>query len=197
MKTKLILLLLLLTPLLYSCESIFGEDEPELPPATKSGKETVGFKVNGKIWANYSDSGILDFSSMNVFSHITKYGKTYYYYVGAFNDRWKNSDNSNSSKCNWNSHMKIYAELDSTFKIFQLSAVFSECNNDSLQTEFNATLYPEGQGKNNFIVTRLDTVGHEIIFSGKFSGTFTANTGRSIEITSGRFDVRFNNRWPE
>lgn len=50
MKTKLILLLLLLTPLLYSCESIFGEDEPELPPITTTGEDTFGCKIDGKVF---------------------------------------------------------------------------------------------------------------------------------------------------
>ncbi len=45
-KTK-ILLGLLIAYALNGC-SLLGETEPDLPPATQTGANTIGFKVNGK-----------------------------------------------------------------------------------------------------------------------------------------------------
>ncbi|MFM7851014.1 MAG: hypothetical protein ACKO96_03660, partial [Flammeovirgaceae bacterium] len=47
--------LLLLCLVASSC-SLFSEPEPDLPPATQIGANTIGFKVNGKNWVPRNDA---------------------------------------------------------------------------------------------------------------------------------------------
>lgn len=69
MKNKQLILLLLLAPLFIhlKCKK---ESGPQLPPETQIGANTLGFKINGKIYTSRGEGGLLSNESVWGGGHI-------------------------------------------------------------------------------------------------------------------------------
>ena len=175
------------------CDNVFDwNDGPELPPATTKGKNTVGFKVNGKVWRDKAGDGYLSVNHQSVYSYW-KYHDTYLY-IRAVNIDWKN--NSTSNWCQRNkSDIKFYFKFDSLFNIKSVQSSFLECYKDSMPLRYYATLFNNENEHNYYKITKIDTSDeYRMIFSGKFGGTYVSELGNSVEIAKGRFDVLLDKR---
>mgnify|MGYP006298659205 CR=1 FL=1 len=190
-----ILHLLLVSIFLFfavGCDSVFDwDDGPELPPATTTGENTVGFKVDGKVWRDKAGDGYLQVNHMSVFPYWTYHDK--YLHISAINIDWK-SNNTSSACDRSHSDIEFYFEFDSSFTIKSVQSSFLECYKDSMPLRYYATLYTDENEHNYYRITKIDTVEGNMIFSGKFRGTYVSELGNSVEITKGRFDVLLDKR---
>ncbi len=173
-KTK-ILLGLLIAYALNGC-SLLGETEPDLPPATQTGANTIGFKVNGKNWVPRNDKKYLP----NTPNNIDKTGVFSIFYEDLVTF-------AVSGK-----RVEVKGEKDSFFRI-DIYGFYTPKNYYSVAMSYRET----GGGwwsatKNKpckLEITKLDTVNY--ICSGTFSFTGVDKSGSTVEITDGRFDVKY------
>ncbi|HLX91466.1 MAG TPA: hypothetical protein VKR32_07275 [Puia sp.] len=159
-----------------------------LPPITQTGENTFGLKVNGKVWVPHFTCGYfsnpcaeLTYSILAAdsigwtpiwFSLIAgnDAGDHSYFQIGPFSDSSFFHQPGN-----------IADSLNITFSV----------GPPFVSNELAYQKYP-GIGNNNFEVTKLDTINK--IISGTFSLTLyngNLNSYDSVNITDGRFDLRF------
>ena len=155
-----------------SCEddNIFKQlvDPPAkvLPPATQTGANTFGCKVNGKVWLP-SETAWIEFIN------------------GGLNIVGEDILDNNSAVA---IHIGEFTISDSGyFQLGKHTSYFSQASFDTDKNIFITDLVNIG----NITITRLDTTKLNYIVSGTFN--FKARdeiTGETVEITEGRFDLR-------
>lgn len=152
-----------------------------LPEATDVGNNTIGFKVNGKVWIPFSACGI----GSNPCGAVSV----------AYGNRYGNPTNNLSIGCerrtgNENATFSIYCLPNTTIsstgnKFDSVSIVYTDYAAAGGATGYSKWYTPKGK----VTVTKID-FAKEIV-AGTFDCTLY-NGSDSIVITDGRFDVKFN-----
>ena len=152
-----------------SC-SLFSEPEPELPPATQIGANTLGFKVNGKNWVP-KDEGMYPPGSSIVRANGGggRLSILNTMIVGGFQ---ANSDNKMTST--------FYIELYN-FTAYKTYSAITMILDNKWSTSKNQPWKLE--------ISKYDTT--QRIIAGTFSFVGTAKDGSTINITDGRFDIKY------
>jgi hypothetical protein len=166
MKKSKILLGLLIAYALNSC-SLFSDPEPELPPATQIGANTLGFKVNGKNWVPKNDAKHPTFPT-----NIEATGGSWIDYLFSIGFSKRDANNTISGSFD----IDLY-DLDINKNYTKISMTLD----NRWTTNKN---YPW-----KFEITKLDTINR--ICAGTFSFVGLASDGSTINITDGRFDVKY------
>jgi hypothetical protein len=173
MKKSKILLGLLIAYALNSC-SLFSDPEPELPPATQIGANTLGFKVNGKNWVPKNDTKFPPNTPENIKLAVSS-GLTDYNLLFIDGKR-----------------VDIKGEKDSFFSI-ELYNFDGTTNYSPIAMSYSQTNVGSWSAVKNkpwkINITKLDTVNY--ICAGTFSFTGVDSQGGTVAITDGRFDVKY------
>ena len=175
-----------LTVLSLLCFTTCKKDKPssKLPPITQEGKNTVGFKVNGKVWTPFFECRYFD----NPCGEISaRYGHPNLE-IGHFGFNLTRRVGDKHSSFGLGGVEPIttvgdkYAIANFTFR-----GENSRGTTDSWRRSWSASAPP-----GIFEITKID-MDNQII-SGIFSFTLYEenNSGRTIEITEGRFDFKMN-----
>ena len=163
--------------LLISCErDPYRHGEPDLPPITMEGKNTLGFLLNGKVWVPYQDKPGIFTPTLEAVLDVSTFKIT---------ARQKNS------KKNVNQSFGTGFRFDGVGKYQipfppHIGYVFTDENLDGL-------------GCNYFKCSPYDTEIEVIYFDSSLriiSGTFYFKNainecGDTLQITDGRFDVKY------
>jgi hypothetical protein len=149
-------------------------DSNGLPLITQEGKNTVGFKVNGKVWIPYSPCG---FSQDPCGTISMRYNlpnaPAYYLDFGCLR-----KDGNHTSQ--------LVVASYTTIPIATIGNKY-----DSINVSYNDgwTTYSQSYNpKGNFTITKIDFTNQ--IISGTFECTLYSATD-SVVITDGRFDCKF------
>ncbi len=169
--------------LLAAISSCTKEAEFSLPPKTQDGRNTLGFKADGKVWVNYGEICNWFVCEDNVVEGRLHKNPDGSYTLGVaayYNDKKKNISQQFSL-------LAKYVDAAGTYKVKRehdnfVSLVIEMSQNNFYQLGSNSIF--------NLTITRLDTVNH--IISGEFSGTLQNynDTTKTITIADGRFDTR-------
>ena len=148
-----------------------------LPPSTQEGKNTVGFKVNGKVWTPYSKCSF----SQNP--------------CGAIDLEY---NLPNTPKYSFGFNLSRTSDPNSSFRVGTFtSSTISTIGNKYDSVDVIYTDYSNGNiidytksynPKGNFTITKIDF--NNQIISGTFECTLYSATD-SVVITEGRFDCKF------
>ena len=175
--------LVLLVLLLWAATACTTAPEPNLPPITEEGRNTLGFKANGKVWVNSGEiCNWFDCDENVVEGRLHKYpdGRYGVVVVGFYTNKDKNI----------NQHLSIavnYVDAPGTYKIKSADNSFMTYLVESSGNNF----YQLGDNSNATItITKLDRVNN--IISGQFSGTLYNynDPTQEIQIIDGRFDTK-------
>ena len=150
-----------------------------LPAATQEGKNTFGFLLNGQPWTPQGNNGT---ANLSLYYDATFQG-------GVFNlSAYRNLSNTNGNR----QSLTLYGDsIQNTGRIilpnrnkFGLT-FWDEANHCTYDTFDNTTIIISGY----FDVKKLDKVNR--IFSGEFEIKFNKSGCSEIQITQGRFDMKF------
>jgi hypothetical protein len=152
-----------------------GDVEPTLPPITQEGRNTIGFKVNGKVWVPEVKSGWSPTPLEKLCTDL--YGDANTFYIDA-NRFIVGSEPTNGL----------------FFKIENLNSTgeyFGTTNLVMLRYSYGEKGYsPILDKPAELKITKLDTENK--IISGTFYFTATEDiTGEVVTITDGRFDIKY------
>ncbi len=181
MKTKTIIVLLSLFFLLAGLQCPKDKNdqgnpnaELQLPPITSEGKNTVGCKIDGKIWIPYSK---------NQFPKImASIDRSANWRFGFWGYQIDNPTNQKGT-------IGFYLNYINTDTIFILSN--NKYNNIAYYYPTDSTLLTTDNNLQNYVqIISFDSINQ--IISGTFSfTTLDTITNEKHEITDGRFDLRF------
>ncbi len=164
-KTK-ILLGLLIAYALNGC-SLLGETEPDLPPATQTGANTIGFKVNGKNWVPKDEAKFVTRPKAN---------------GGGGRLSILNTMEIGGAQISTDDRIKSYFFID--LYDFTYSKTYSIISMN-LDNKWGIA-----KGKPwKLEISKYDTT--ERIIAGTFSFLGTAQDGSTVNITDGRFDIKY------
>ncbi len=163
-KTK-ILLGLLIAYALNGC-SLFGETEPDLPPPTQIGANTIGFKVNGKNWVPKDEAKFVTRPKMGA-------GANWNQFIFSITAVQIDRDNKFQSTLD----LDLY-DFTSYKKYSQISMVYNNKWSANNKQPWQLT------------ISKLDTVNQ--ICAGTFSFVGVAADGSTVNITDGRFDFKYS-----
>jgi hypothetical protein len=177
---KLVLLIPIIIFLLVSCEGIF-DSGPDLPGTTTNGNDTFGCKIDGKVF-------------------VPKFHSVWHEDKALYSSIYKNTISISANNQDWNngnddcggSWVEIEFYIDSTNAINKAKITFQKCNKSYQKAKhkvYEGIMYSDLSEENHFEILRYDTVGTDIIFSGTFEAKIPSETGGSVNITKGRFDV--------
>lgn len=184
---KIIKNLLISIALLTSISSCDNEPEFNLPAATQEGRNTLGFKANGKVWVNYGDM-------CNNFTCEDNYvegrlhknaDRTYNLIVRAeYNYKFKDEKRYISQSFMFSAHN---VSKPGTYTLSPLHKNAADMVVNISQNDF---YYLVNNAKLTLHLTRLDTINH--IVSGQFEGVLDhyTNASKTMAITDGRFDTK-------
>ena len=182
-----VFLLLIAVPLMAMMKKCEREPAPvfTLPAATQSGANTLGFILNKRVWLNY---GWLPYTS----------GSSDNLRVSYFPGRGRMTFNLSAGQIARDVHENFYLTIDSLTSIGTYRASTRRIGSQAVRgflfedknTGANYGYLPTGSTATTTITT-LDTVQH--IIAGTFVGTLTngSDTTKTISITEGRFDVKY------
>lgn len=151
-----------------------------LPEATQEGKNTMGMKINGKVWTPYYACGFYSNPCGAVEFSYNQYPTTPYYFNGSFT-RDINKDFTSLTITS------LPGATISTLgdKYDSLNVSFTNYSTPNVPwIDYTKSYKPKG----NFTVTKIDSINK--ILSGTFSFTLYGS-GDSVVITDGRFDYKF------
>lgn len=155
-----------------------------LPPATQVGANTGGCLVNGEVWVASKER--FKRNGIRTYVRESPYDKKLFFSIGLTN--LKNDTESILIEIDI-ADFKLNKEYDIPYDA-NVRDVFATYRNISIQNNFYYhTFYPDYIGKIKF--TRVD-ISQNIV-----SGTFELNlldkyTGKTITVTEGRFDKKFD-----
>lgn len=152
-----------------------------LPPATQEGKNTIGFKVNGKVWTPYSACGfgLNPCGALNMQYNLPN-APAYYFSFQATRD-----ENSNSFSTIGIGTLNPNTISTTGNKYDSVDVIYTEYSRNPLKiNEYSTSYFPKG----NFTITKIDFTNQ--IISGTFDCTLY-NGIDSVIITEGRFDCKF------
>ncbi len=162
-----IFLLCILAFTVFSCTK---NNLPELPPATQTGENTFGCKVNGEIWLPKGWGNYPKFSEP--FYHLSA--------SGLFGFKARNNKDYEITEI-------FSLELDSMFDI-GIYVYDSIVLNETYSNENGIYFIPDTLYENYFEITKIDTENK--IVSGLFEFHLISVDGTtSVVVTEGRFDV--------
>ncbi len=154
-------------------------DSNGLPPATEEGKNTLGFMLNGQLWTPQGNNGTANLS--------LNYDATFS--AGVFNLAAYRIINSSSGR---RQRLTMYGDsIQVAQKIIlpnknKFGAIFrndiSDCDYDFSDTSVEII-------SGYFDIQKLDKVNR--IFAGEFELKFKKNGCEDVEISQGRFDMKF------
>jgi hypothetical protein len=158
------------------------EPELSLPPKTQEGRNTLGFKADGKVWVNYGEICNWFDCEENVVDgrlHKNADGSHTLVVAAYYNDKKKNISQQFSV-------MAKYVDAPGTYQVKREHDNFVSLVIDMSQNNF----YQLGSSGFTLTITRLDTVNH--ILSGEFSGILQNynDSTKTIPLTDGRFDTK-------
>jgi hypothetical protein len=172
---KIIILATILTLGFFSssCPKKDSNTNPQLPPPTQTGANTVGFLLNGKIWL----PGGSPFP-------IPKMNAQYYRGNFSFSTNKKKAD-SVSQILSWS----VFNVYSTGTYYFGPLASFSDLYRIPFNSNISCQYYTNDSDwtNNKLEITRLDSVKR--IISGTFKMRFIAPECDTIWITDGRFDA--------
>jgi hypothetical protein len=156
-----------------------AEPEPSLPPITTQGLNTVGCKIDGKVWVPYSKTSV-----PCLYSGVSR------------SANWKFEFNAQEIKNASQSTNYIEMYFGSLIK----DTIFNFTNNRTGNIFYFIPNHSTGTEKFNTDETLKNGKVHILLFDSInqiISGTFyctviDSNTKIKHEITDGRFDLRFN-----
>ncbi len=135
--------------------------EPTLPPETQTGARTFGCYVNDKLWL--SETGVTELKGD--------------YWKGTFLVRGKNGQEY------------IGIELDNVYQI-GLYRLSNKNLRRYIYLSISGEHYDADSSEGSYInITKLDT--NNVIHSGTFAFTGVNDRGEKVEVTGGRFDVKY------
>lgn len=177
MKTLQLPLLLLFSLLLFSSRCKKQNTEPELPPETTTGAMTFGCRVNGKVFV---PKGSIDGPGIT----------SQYIYLGTGQGGgW--FLNLNGANRIDEPRVTIGIETDSLFieegKTYSLKSLKGFASARVLSDIIPYRMSANDVGE--LVVTKHNT--NQRILSGRFSFTVSHSNGTTLNITEGRFDVRY------
>ncbi len=168
--------------ILFACISIFAtckkEQENTLPPATQVGANTFGCKINGKVFIPKGSSGT---GTPN--PHVQ-------YDFDLNGQPYLSIDASDYNTSSGGGVFLVYRELSSVgfYPIVNLlkfslgwPAVLGNCGGQTLDT---MSIFAGGG-----IITKLDIPNH--IISGTFDFKYKTLQCDTVNVTDGRFDIKF------
>ncbi len=163
-----IFLLCVLAFTVFSCTK---NKTKELPPATQTGENTFGCKVNGEIWLPAGGGGLKP-----AFSEPAYYFSSH----GFFGFHVSNYRDFTSTEI-------FYIEIDSMFQV-GIYAFDSIVFNDTYRDENGNYFIPDPSLGSFFEITKIDTDNN--IVSGLFEfHLISVDSTESVTVTDGRFDV--------
>jgi hypothetical protein len=170
---KLTSIVLLLCVLIISCKK--DKEKNGLPPATQEGKNTFGFLLNGQPWTPAGFNGTANLS--------ISYDKNFR--GGVFNlSAYRILDNSERQRITIASDSIQFAQ-----QVFigqkNCTVVFRDVTGKCDFESFN----PSNNITGGFQVTKLDTTNR--IIAGTFQFTLSRPGCETINITDGRFDMKY------
>ena len=169
------LLLLFFSFTLLSSRCKKQNTEPQLPPETTTGAMTFGCKVNGKVFV---PKGSIDGPAITA---------QYIFLGNGFGGGWW----LNLSAVNRYESKGVYFRTD-TLLLLENNVYSFKREKGYPSAEYAMGLidyFMENNDTGNIIITRHDL--NQRILSGRFSFTATSNDGQKVNITDGRFDVRY------
>jgi hypothetical protein len=160
-------------------------DYTVLPPATQEGKNTIGCKVNGKVWVPRAALGAIFYNDVRVM----------------FSEKGK--DEFSSIELNLvDIDEKIQDWMLFEFRPIYLKPMDYHTSSDTSDTKrFCVSMHRSGDRynidysktnySNQFSITKIDTINN--FFSGTFKFTVynKDNPEDSLKITEGRFDLKY------
>lgn len=163
-----LLFLLITTLFLNSCDLLNDDDTPELPDITQNGANTFGFKVNGEI------------------VNITNTSNQVAIYQGGVLQLGGGIDVSNNDirvMIRINNPIQVGIAYDLT-QISDYRAIFIKRNaSNNCYYDYSNTL------NGSFSITKLDQ--SNFIISGTFSFSTKIDGCEKVNITEGRFDLKY------
>ncbi len=160
--------------LLASCEKDpYRHGEPDLPPITMEGKNTLGFLLNGKVWVPYQDK------------------------PGIFTPTLEVSMSNNSfiieARLN-NKKLQREEKLAILFTCFREGIYFSNADKSIfISNQYGDCRNFNVDNKNDIIVDIYNFDSSKRIISGKFmmKNLIDECNMDTLQITEGRFDLKF------
>jgi len=184
MKLRTILLILLFSVFLLNAKCKKDKPDPPavLPPITQEGKNTFGCKVNGEVWVPSYKCGGTGNPCGEIAVDIARLSQNQLpveIHIGVGQKKNDNSLTAFSIQTKTNeSIFSIGNKIDSVTMYFQKPVV---------QLYYNYNYYNRIE---KFEITKLDTLNK--IISGIFELTLYKSTSDSLNITEGRFDLKFS-----
>ncbi|RYE18440.1 MAG: hypothetical protein EOP51_21970 [Sphingobacteriales bacterium] len=169
--------LLLLLPLLFFACKKDNDNEPGLPPATQEGRNTFGCKVNGQVWVNGGDDWKANYKWAD---YIDSSGV---FYLGGSSSK----NNQHSEVGLVIKHLPFSGIINSQHQCngWYRRAIYQN-NVSNIQKYVTDSLFP-----GTVTITKFDTIN--LIVSGTFQFKAKLEDGtETVDITDGRFDLRFN-----
>lgn len=154
-------------------------DSNGLPAATQEGKNTLGFLLNGQLWTPQGNNGT---GNLSLYYDAT-------FQAGVFNlSAYRNVSNTNGNR----QSLTLYGDsVQNAQKIILPNknkfgmTFWDESHHCTYDTFDSTTKIVSGY----FDIKKLDKVNH--IFSGEFEIKFTTQGCGAIEISQGRFDMKY------
>lgn len=179
-KSSLFLILLLAAFLIPCCHK--GKLPNVLPPVTQEGKNTIGFKINGKVWI--PERNRVPFGNRCPEVYV-KYSDEMDGGVGSLIISVSRKENNNVAYLHIGA---IQNTILDTGQYFRKIMVDYSDGGAYVSGSYSGPIYSEG---GYFSITKLDTINQ--IISSKFAFSLKSNnTGKMIRITDGRFDFHYN-----
>lgn len=176
MKTRQLTLLLFFSSLFLNsrCKK---DNEPQLPPETTIGAMTFGCKIDGKVFVPKGSYAGPDISAQYLYLGPGP-GGGWYLNIGAAN----RVDNPKISIGIITDSLRLIE--GSLYELKRMKGyAYGDCLSDITFLRMNAG------DLGNLFVTKHDTI--QRILSGRFSFTASRSTGEKVNITEGRFDIRY------
>ena len=186
------LLLLLLLPLLgmKKCES---EPEPvfTLPAVTQSGANTCGFEVDGRVWITYGVTcyyGAGGCAANKLLAGYDTRNRAFYLNTWLTTPKRRESFSLRFDSLKRIGTYQLNADLVPQTSIRAVRSLIFTDESEAVKGYYNL---PQKGGKASITITKLDTV--QRIVAGTFGGTFqqSLDTTKQVRITAGRFDVKY------
>jgi len=163
---KLLLLLACLSCLSLHCKK---DDEEKLPPATTSGKQTFGCKINGKVWVTHAETQVQYWNG--TLQIISRKGDLF-------------SGTSESIA------LKISNGLIKNVGAFTIQNTDSRGDFSAYVANINYEMQYLPNAQAVLIITRLDTIQGYVAGQFNFSACNKEKTS-FMSITDGRFDFKY------
>jgi hypothetical protein len=163
----------------------------KLPEATMKGKNTFGCMVNGENFKNKNYWQVILVIPTKIKGLLSSYNNTSYDKFAALFDFQMNAE---MTYIGTQKNLSLYLSETEPFKTGKLYTINGKGNSASFYDDNDFMYY--GAQENHplgITFTRFDTTAN--IASGTFNGTLINSdpaVGATIEITEGRFDVKFN-----